>query len=56
MTTLVHTAFYRFVQLASPDGVAAHLRQLLAQFDGLTGSILLATEASTACWPQAQTQ
>ncbi len=44
MTTLVHTAFYRFVQLASPDGVAAHLRQLLAQFDGLTGSILLATE------------
>lgn len=44
MPTLVHTAFYKFVLLTDPDGVAAHLRQLLAQTGGLTGSILLAAE------------
>jgi|EBPBio282013_DNA_FD.fasta_scaffold00111_55 UPF0176 protein len=44
MPALVHTAFYKFVPLADPDGVAAHLRQRLAAAAGLTGSILLATE------------
>lgn len=42
---LVHTAFYKFVQLHQPEDVAALLRTLLLQrFGGLTGSILVAAE------------
>ena len=51
---LVHTAFYTFTALAQPDEVAARLRELVShgtdrldaadQHDGLTGSILVATE------------
>ncbi len=44
MPALVHTAFYKFVQLTDPDGMAVQLRQLFAQRGGLTGSVLLATE------------
>ena len=43
-TPLIHTAFYKFAALAHPEDVAAHLRELLAQPGGLTGSVLLATE------------
>lgn len=38
---LVHTSFYRFVPLASPDEVVAILRELVAP---LTGSVLVAEE------------
>jgi UPF0176 protein len=41
---LLHTAFYKFTPLSQPDAVAARVRELLAQQDGLTGSILLAGE------------
>lgn len=42
---MVHTAFYKFVQLHQPEDVAGLLRTLLMQrFGGLTGSILLAAE------------
>ena len=38
---LFHTAFYKFVELADPDAVAAALRELTRE---LTGSILVASE------------
>ena len=38
---LLHTSFYKFTRLAQPEEVAARLRELV---DGLTGSILVATE------------
>jgi UPF0176 protein len=41
---LVHTAFYKFTQLSQPEETAARLRELVAAGDGLTGSILVATE------------
>ena len=43
---MIHTAFYRFTPLADPERVAALLRDLLSRgdADGITGSILLATE------------
>ncbi len=44
MSALVHTAFYKFVPLTDPDGVAAQLRLRLAQGGALSGSVLLATE------------
>lgn len=45
-TALVHTAFYKFTSLPQPEEVAALLRELVSQqrVDGLTGSILVATE------------
>jgi UPF0176 protein len=45
LPVLLHTAFYKFTRLPQPEEVAARLRQLVAQrVDGLTGSILVATE------------
>ena len=42
---LLHTAFYQFTPLPQPEEVAARLRELVSQHvDGLTGSILVATE------------
>ena len=43
---MLHTAFYRFTPLVQPEHVGVHLRELLSQQpdDGLTGSILVATE------------
>src|SRR3954471_24088910 len=43
---LTHTAFYKFTPLAQPEQVAGALRELLSRpsFEGLAGSILLATE------------
>jgi UPF0176 protein len=43
---LLHTAFYKFTPLPQPDQTAAVLRELVSQpsMDGLTGSILVATE------------
>jgi len=45
-TALLHTAFYKFTPLPHPEQVAALLRELVSQqrVDGLTGSILVATE------------
>lgn len=45
-TALVHTAFYKFTPLPQPEQVAALLRELVSRqrVDGLTGSILVATE------------
>lgn len=44
-STLVHTAFYKFAAVTQPEDVAARLRELVAvPADGLTGSILVATE------------
>ena len=39
-----HTAFYKFTPLPEPEIIAARLRELVSQRDGLTGSILVATE------------
>jgi UPF0176 protein len=42
---LVHTAFYKFAEVARPEDTAARLRELVANPDwALTGSILVATE------------
>ncbi|HSW19765.1 MAG TPA: rhodanese-like domain-containing protein [Ramlibacter sp.] len=44
-TPLVHTAFYKFTQLAQPEDIAARLRLLISQQpDELMGSILVASE------------
>jgi UPF0176 protein len=44
-TALLHTAFYKFTPLPQPEQVGALLRERVAQHvDGLTGSILVATE------------
>jgi UPF0176 protein len=45
-TALIHTAFYRFTPLPQPQQVADVLRDLVSRQDGdgLTGSILVATE------------
>jgi predicted sulfurtransferase/23S rRNA-/tRNA-specific pseudouridylate synthase len=42
-TTLVHTAFYKFVLLADAGAVAARLRELAAEFD-IKGSVIVADE------------
>ena len=44
--SLLHTAFYKFTHLVSPEQVSVVLRELLshAQVVGLTGSILVASE------------
>jgi UPF0176 protein len=42
-TALVHTAFYKFVELENVDGVAARLRELAAEFD-IKGSVIVAAE------------
>src|SRR3954452_20943797 len=44
LPVLLHTAFYKFTPLPQPEDVAARLRQLVSQIDGLTGSILVASE------------
>ena len=45
LPALLHTAFYKFTRLPKPEEVAARLRQLVShRADGLTGSILVATE------------